>query len=566
MYELWSNPARQADWLYMMSLVDLVQTSTAALAEAFKPYCSRVVVFLNQLAKVPEDIPPKKAPPLVVGWAGSLSHVADVAHVARAVSKWIAEHDDVALWVMGHPPMEKLFALPPEKKKYFPWGGMEAYEDFLKGVHIGLAPLLDTPFNRSRSDVKWLEYAAQGCVFVGQRLPTFADSVQHGKTGFLFSDTGQLLRILDKLNKDRSLLDSVSRAAFAHVTKKRRYEDDARERAKVYREFLERKWRHGAMETAPPPERPASAAQTEWNLDTLSNFPRLQLPNPLPGYLPIHLDAQDGQALVELHSRRPNVSDASIKRVEQRYGEFHLTSYARAVVAMRQRDFRSAEQHLRRSLSFYPAALASMQFLAQILEGTQRAGDARNLLLVAAQWHRACTPVYRQLIGIAERRSEWAAGVDAADEWAKHCNQDPGARLRKGLLLIRSGRAQEGLDALAEAMNQYSDRLKHGYSPFAAELVATLREAEALVSKESRWPELILKAAELFPYGIWLPTRAGTICFERGEFERGKRLLQQAREHLDALEWQRIEGLNVPPEYRRLIEFHRMACEELAAP
>jgi hypothetical protein len=115
-------------------------------------------------------------------------------------------------------------------------------------------------------------------------------------------------------------------------------------------------------------------------------------------------------------------------------------------------------------------------------------------------------------------------------------------------------------------MNQYSDRLKHGYSPFAAELVATLREAEALVSKESRWPELILKAAELFPYGIWLPTRAGTICFERGEFERGKRLLQQAREHLDALEWQRIEGLNVPPEYRRLIEFHRMACEELAAP
>jgi hypothetical protein len=83
------------------------------------------------------------------------------------------------------------------------------------------------------------------------------------------------------------------------------------------------------------------------------------------------------------------------------------------------------------------------------------------------------------------------------------------------------------------------------------------------MTKEPKWQDLILKAAEMFPHGLWLPARAGTILFERGEYERGARLLQAARERLLELEWQRAEGINVSPDYRRMIEFYRMACEGL---
>ena len=54
------------------------------------------------------------------------------------------------------------------------------------------------------------------------------------------------------------------------------------------------------------------------------------------------------------------------------------------------------------------------------------------------------------------------------------------------------------------------------------------------------------------------------ICFEKGDYARGARLLKQAREHLLVWEWQMREGLASLQEYRRLIESWRMACEDLA--
>jgi len=309
-------------------------------------------------------------------------------------------------------------------------------------------------------------------------------------------------------------------------------------------------------------DRKPSEDAEKWVLDKTSKFPKTQLPDPLPGYLPINLGEDDLKALAEVYSRRPDISEGAIRQVEQRYGEFHITCYARAA-AMARRDISTAEQNLRQSLSHYPAALASLQFLAQILGGTRRVQEARGLLNFATQWHESCVPVYRQQLALAELESDWTAGIAVTEEWEKNCHQDPSALLRRGLLLIRAGRTQEGMDALLNAMNRFKERIKDGYSPFAAEVPAVLRQAEQFMTKEAKWPDLILKAADLFPHGLWLAARAGQIYFERGEYERGARILQEARGRLLDLEWQRAEGVNVPPDYRRMIEFYRMGCEGL---
>jgi hypothetical protein len=47
---------------------------------------------------------------------------------------------------------------------------------------IALAPLLDTPFNRCKSDLKYLDYAALGASGIYSDLPVYA-SVEHGVTG-----------------------------------------------------------------------------------------------------------------------------------------------------------------------------------------------------------------------------------------------------------------------------------------------------------------------------------------------------------------------------------------------
>ena len=142
-FDFWNNPTTVQDCLSIMRLADLVQTSSPFLAKAFEPHCSRVAVFPNQVGRPLAQVPARPDRPFVVGWAGSLGHLHDVAHVAPAVSKWITEHDDAALWIMGNEAFERLFTVPPQKKHFVPWGSMDAYEEFLRGLHVGLAPLRD---------------------------------------------------------------------------------------------------------------------------------------------------------------------------------------------------------------------------------------------------------------------------------------------------------------------------------------------------------------------------------------------------------------------------------------
>ena len=548
-FESWNNPATQDDSLYIMAMADLVQTSTPFLAEAFKPYCSRVAVFPTRLAKIPEGLPKKPERPLVVGWGGSEGHMHDVACVAPAVSKWVSEHDGVELRIMGTEGIANLFTVPPAKKRYIPWGGMEAYEDFLKGVHMGLAPLRDTPYNRGRSDVKFLEYSAHGCVFVGQRLPTYTGSVEDGRTGFLFDDNAELVRTLDRLYADRPLGEAVRQAAFEYVKDKRCYGDHIQERAAVYKELL----------TGRSPTGGAGSA-----LDGISRFPRVKLPAPLPDYVAVRTRPQEDKALTDLYSDRPDIPEASVRAVEERYGEYHLTDYSRGVMAFVRGDLATAERDLRRSIAFYPAAVRSLCLLGQLLLATRRPQEAREVLAAATQWNPQYMFVYPHLVSAAEMMSDWAGALAAADLWERNRHQDPRARMRRGLTLVRAGRAQEGIAAMREALVRFKERMKYWQLPYGAELVRLLRDAEPQASKEPVWSDLVLEAAEMFPYGLWLASRAGQICFERGQYERGARLLSGARERLLALEWQMREGVGSAQDHRRVIEVYRLACEDLA--
>jgi hypothetical protein len=107
-------------------------------------------------------------------------------------------------------------------------------------LHVGIAPLLDTPFNRSRSDVKFLEYAAHGVVPVLQRIIPYSDVVAHGKTGLLF-DSGE-----DCISKLRWLLDypderkRIAREAKTHVLRERMIFKRIEEREKFYLGLLKK--------------------------------------------------------------------------------------------------------------------------------------------------------------------------------------------------------------------------------------------------------------------------------------------------------------------------------------
>jgi tetratricopeptide (TPR) repeat protein len=234
---LWQNRATQDELRQALAAADLVQTSTPVLAERWRRWARRVVVFPNQLTQVP-PLPEPPSRPLTVGWAGSVGHYADWYETAPRLERWFEAHPGVRLEVMTGEEARDFIRLPPERYRFTPGGSLADYFAFLARLDIGLAPLLPTPFNRGRSDVKYLEYAAHGVAGIYADLEPYRDSIRHGETGLLFKTGDELLGCLDRFVSDAALRMHIRAQAHDFVRRHRLLSDHVGERLEVYRASL----------------------------------------------------------------------------------------------------------------------------------------------------------------------------------------------------------------------------------------------------------------------------------------------------------------------------------------
>ncbi len=170
-----------------------------------------------------------------IGWGGSIGHFDDMAKISDRLINWIMSRDNVHLYLMCADQIWELFeALPADRKRRFATGALDDYYSFVSHLDIGIAPLEDTPFNRSRSDVKFLEYAAHGVVPVLQATGPYLGSVKQGRTGFLFKTPDELISTLDHLVSDASVRLSVSASAREYVLRERNYLERGKDRVEFY--------------------------------------------------------------------------------------------------------------------------------------------------------------------------------------------------------------------------------------------------------------------------------------------------------------------------------------------
>ncbi|WP_172820893.1 glycosyltransferase [Cyanobium sp. NIES-981] len=240
----WADPRARRLFEELIRRCDATQVTTAALAQRLAPLAQRLAVFPNQIAQLP---PPRQrssngelsdeARQVVVGWGGSIGHMEDLRAIAPALGRWLQGQPRARLEIMGDPALAAFFAdVPRQQFRFHRAGPLPHYLAWLGSLDIGLAPLLTTEFNRCRSDVKFLEYAAAGVTPVLQRLDPYA-GVCDGVTGFLFSDQEQLLSIMDQLIADPALRRQVADSAYKQVARQRRGDDHAARRIAFYREL-----------------------------------------------------------------------------------------------------------------------------------------------------------------------------------------------------------------------------------------------------------------------------------------------------------------------------------------
>ena len=119
---------------------------------------------------------------------------------------------------------------------------------FLQKLDIGIVPLQDNPYNRCRSDVKFLEYASRGVVPVLSFLTPYQASAQQGETAFFYESPLKLVEILTRLVNDTDLRNRVGHSAHAYVKRYRMETNHAERRLALYASLLGKD-----AETSEPP-------------------------------------------------------------------------------------------------------------------------------------------------------------------------------------------------------------------------------------------------------------------------------------------------------------------------
>ena len=222
-----------------------IQVSTPALAELMKPFNPNIVVFRNQLERLPaprvyaaEDAP-------VTLFFGALNRWNDWKEIMPVINEALHKYGD-KLQVKVLFDQKFYEALETENKEFcsgqFPknFAPYEVYEQVLRSSDIALLPLLDTQFNAMKSDLKFIECAGNGTVVLAS--PTvYEDTVRHGRTGFIYHDVEEFRNYLFLLIEDRERRLEVARDAYAYVRENRLLSQHYEERIAFYRSLSERK-------------------------------------------------------------------------------------------------------------------------------------------------------------------------------------------------------------------------------------------------------------------------------------------------------------------------------------
>ena len=196
-------------------------------------------VFKNQILEFPpvKEKSSEKSDRMVIGWGGSHGHLEDLMEVAGPLISWLEKTPNVSLHLMCSEEIWNLFdSLPRDRKKRTIPGSVEKYYDFLSGIDIGLIPLRDTAYNRSRSDIKFLEYSAAGVVSVVRRLDPYSEAIRQGETGIFFDSPNEMIASLDQLTGDDGLTKKISLCARQYVLAERRQPNHVLDRLVFYLE------------------------------------------------------------------------------------------------------------------------------------------------------------------------------------------------------------------------------------------------------------------------------------------------------------------------------------------
>lgn len=231
-----------------------IQVSTEPLAEVFRRYNPHVKVFKNHLKELPKERSYvverlqrlKEGEDYVNFFFGALNRKQEWQDVMPLINEAAAKYGSrLRFKVLSD---VKFFeALQTRHKEFIGspklFGGQFVpYEVYTRALHeadISFLPLHDNDFNRTKSDLKFIESAGHGAAVLAS--PTvYEGSVRQGRTGFIYRNPQEFKAYLELLIENRERRLETAEAAYRYVKNERLLANHYLERLAWYRELLER--------------------------------------------------------------------------------------------------------------------------------------------------------------------------------------------------------------------------------------------------------------------------------------------------------------------------------------
>lgn len=213
-YQFFGQPEIRNGIIECARAASRVIVSTEPLADIMREFNDDVVVCPNTIPSWLLDERPvrRNEGKVTLGWGGSSTHNIDFEEVRGHLRRALDRHQNAEFHAIGTN-YAKWMKIPESKCRFTPW--ISNVPSFFRAIdyNIGIAPLKNTKFNRSKSNIKALECAALGIPIVASHVEPYRNFVQDGVTGFLVEYEHNWGTYLRELIEDESLRLAMGRQA-----------------------------------------------------------------------------------------------------------------------------------------------------------------------------------------------------------------------------------------------------------------------------------------------------------------------------------------------------------------
>jgi glycosyltransferase involved in cell wall biosynthesis len=213
---------------HMLLQSDTVWLSSRHLAQALSPIRPDTTVIGNALDERIWISPSAdllfRDEPVRILCMGTQTHNRDFALIEPVLARLKEDYGDrIEIEIVGMTTRDGL--APGLGRTGPPPGTAQTYPGFVNWLtsrrprwHIGVAPLLDTPFNRAKSAIKTMDYAALGLAILASDVPSYQGSLADGPAGQLVrNDPTSWYAALNAMIRDqdrRRAFAAAARPAF----------------------------------------------------------------------------------------------------------------------------------------------------------------------------------------------------------------------------------------------------------------------------------------------------------------------------------------------------------------